>query len=709
MARKKNAEPAETTRTENARNSTPTKRKPRESKRRGSGTTPGVGPASTDNVNLSSAKPVEAGKDQFLIAKKGDKRPGSVEAAAFNFNLLAASFDQDPDVEVVRRLSPPGAVSALFNEPGGGEIMVARMPEAKAQALKDHPVAQLIVEKDAYLIPETLTPGLVFRDPGVLMPATTEFTVTISILDKNQTPIQGATVYIFGSVFPAQAISDANGIAQVRLFGETPTSLRALYVKPKSDYWSLYITNPVLDPGQINVVELGSLGQFQPLSRFPEQEIIGWGQKAMKLDQLQPDLRGKGVKVAVIDSGAATTHSDLQQQVKSGFDTIGQNDITWNKDEIAHGSHCTGIIAGAENGRGVRGFAPEAEVFAVKIFPGGQFSSLIEALDHCIEKQVDVINLSLGSDQRSELLEQRIVKAKQLGIACIVAAGNSGGPVQFPGSSPNVLVVSAIGKEGEFPVNSYHATTRLAENGASVTSEGYFSAKFTCFGDEIDVCGPGVAIISSVPDNNYVAMDGTSMAAPHVTGLAALILAHHPDFQRAYRAKNEKRVERLFQILKDSCGRIDVGDPKRTGAGLPDALRALNIRETASTSRQRERGVRESAIDKQSEGGKEKQASGARNDGDRKLKASLDRILGNRARSEDRVRAASLDVEHERRAESEDERLKLSLRNLGLLGAQKEGSSFKPLSEALLSSERESEETPEHALGARLTKLGLLG
>jgi hypothetical protein len=245
--------------------------------------------------------------------------------------------------------------------------------------------------------------------------------------------------------------------------------------------------------------------------------------------------------------------------------------------------------------------------------------------------------------------------------------------------------------------------TVCADSSFSVTSEGYFSAKFTCFGDEIDVCGPGVAIVSSVPDNNYVAMDGTSMAAPHVTGLAALILAHHPDFQRAYRAKNEKRVERLFQILKDSCRRIDVGDPKRTGVGLPDALRALKIKQTASKER-------ETVISRQSdEIEEEEQTSGVRNDGDRKLKASLDRILGGRTRSEDRVRAASLDVEHERHSESGDERLKVSLRNLGLLEGQKEGSSFKPLSEALLSSERESEETPEHMLGARLTKLGLVG
>jgi subtilisin family serine protease len=80
-----------------------------------------------------------------------------------------------------------------------------------------------------------------------------------------------------------------------------------------------------------------------------------------------------------------------------------------------------------------------------------------------------------------------------------------------------------------------------------------------------------------VPPNNFAAWDGTSMAAPHVTGLAALVLAHHPDFAGPFRARNAQRVQRLFQIIKASARPVNVGDPRRTGFGIPDAPTALSL------------------------------------------------------------------------------------------------------------------------------------
>jgi hypothetical protein len=161
-----------------------------------------------------------------------------------------------------------------------------------------------------------------------------------------------------------------------------------------------------------------------------------------------------------------------------------------------------------------------------------------------------------------------------MGVACVVAAGNSGGPVQFPASSPHVLAVSAIGKWGEFPDDSFHATQAI--DGFD-SADGFFPAKFSCFGPEVDVCGPGVAIVSSIPADGFSAWDGTSMATPHVTGMAALVLAHHPDFQRAFQTRDSHRVERLFQIIKETTTPISLGDPARTGAGLPNILRALGL------------------------------------------------------------------------------------------------------------------------------------
>lgn len=641
-------------------------------------------------------RPVGARKEQFLIAQRPVSGQRDGKGASFDFNQLAASLEQDPDVEVVRRLAPPGVVSRLLQE-GGGEIIVARMPEQKAQALKQHPVAQLVVEKDAELTPEAILLNPALRDPGVLTPLGKETVVVVTVYGKDNAPVEGATVYLLGSLCSTQGITDANGQAQLRIPGEALGAMTTLYVRPRADYWSVAIANPQLDPAQNHVVSLTPLEAFPSLARFPNQELVGWGQRAMNLDRIPSHFRGRGVKIAVVDSGAATTHQDLANRIKGGFDAIARNDTTWNKDQIAHGSHCAGIIGGSENGKGIRGIAPEADLYAYKVVPEGRLSNLIEALDHCIEKQVDLINLSVGCDGQSQLLEGRIQQAKRLGIACIVPAGNSAGPVRYPASSPNAFTVAAIGKKGEFPDNSYHAAMIVSRNGAEVTREGYFCAKFSCFGPEIDACAPGVAIVSSVPDNNYAAWDGTSMAAAHVTGLAALILAHHPDFQGSYQARNERRVERLFHILRESCRPLSLSDPDRTGSGLPDGLKALSVEEVSGQAL----GERISRLTVT------KRVEPPTTSNLEKLKSSLRRIGASRGGETYATAARPISPITERATrESDREQLKASLNRLGL--AEGRALEVKSLSERLVSSRTENMEAAQQKLKTSLRKVGLL-
>jgi subtilisin len=545
-----------------------------------SGATASTGAATRtapSGISTPPGKVLGARQKQFIIAPR--RAGGMMQPAhpAIGFQPVALDYVEQalrasPDVEVVDRIGPTGLIGTLADGMGGmPHVLVAKMANDKAEILKQQSLGQLIVERDQPLhldLSEASEPGLVAAAVATGGPVAS---IAVMVLGRDNAPIKDAEVYLFGGLLPASGVTDERGLATLSVLVDDTQSVTGFYVKPKSDYWTFYQSQPALETNQTNLVYLRSLSDSFP--GFPRQQALGWGQKAMRLDQLPGNYRGQGVRVAIVDSGAATTHPSLQG-IRFGLDLTNKKADagTWNRDTISHGSHCAGIIAGADNGAGIRGFVPDAEIHICKQFPGGQVSQLIEVLEYCIEKQIDLVNLSLGGVEFSETLEQQILRAKRLGVACIAAAGNSGGPVQYPASSPNVLAVAAAGKIGEFPPDSYHAQTAGPTN-----ATGFFSPRFTCFGPEISLCAPGVAILSSVPPSNFAAWDGTSMAASHVTGLAGLVLAHHPDFQGPFRARNADRVARLFQILRASAQPLILGDPRRTGFGMPDVLIALGL------------------------------------------------------------------------------------------------------------------------------------
>jgi subtilisin len=540
---------------------------------------PGEKPQATQTARGKHT--VSKRKDQYLIAPRKLSGMLPMGFQPLQFSLVEQTLRSSPDIEVVDTVGPKGIVGALSDGMSDATtVLVARMTEQKAVMLQQQGQGRLVVERDQSLnlLDPAFQPRLVM---GAIPTSGPVLSAVFTILASDNTPLKDAEVYLFGSLLPANGLTDTRGQVTLTLFGETLESIRGLYVKPKANYWSFYQERPDISTSEENMVVVRPLAEWPSLANFPKQQVFGWGQRAMRLDQLPGNFRGQGIKIAVIDSGAANSHQDLRN-VKAGFDIINKkvNPETWNVDTIAHGSHCVGVIAGTDDGAGVRGFAPDATIHACKLFPGGQVSQLIDALEYCIEKQIDVVNLSLGGAEPSEALEQQILRAKRAGIACIVAAGNSGGPVQYPASSPNVLAVSAIGRINEFPHDSYHMQTVTH----MIDPNGFYAAKFSCFGPEIAVCAPGVAIASSVPPNDYAAWDGTSMAAPHVTGLAALMLAHHPDFQAGFKARNAERVERLFQLIKLSARRVMLGDASRTGFGMPDVLVAVGLQPQAGAN-----------------------------------------------------------------------------------------------------------------------------
>jgi len=541
------------------------------------------GGAARAKANLAATE-VGARKRRYLVAT----RPVPPGLGMLGAGVQPFSTDQLTDAlkqlgaDVVGEIKPRSASPmALFaNAPAGPrtpDIIVAELDPDKGDELQRNAPPGVIVEHDALLKHADATFDLLRTSvESSLLPTSTgadSVEVKLCVVgDDDATPVKKATVLVYGRSFPAQGTTDAQGRVSLSVVGGGLDSIQAVYVKPEADFWEKFITRPGLSGDDENTITLRRLSDT--VKGFPATKTVGWGATMMGLEALPPAITGKGAKVAIIDSGCDNSHPQLGNVTRGhDFTSDEGSDTTWTTDVISHGTHCAGVIAGG-NGLGIRGFAPEAEVYALKVFPGGRFSSLIDALDLCIEKEIDVVNLSLGSDEASELVAHKILEAKSKGVACIVAAGNSAGPVQFPGQLVDVLTVSAIGKVGEYPKDTYHAQT---VNPQSPPVNGIYSAKFSCFGPQVDVCAPGVAIISSVP-GGYAAWDGTSMATPHVTGLATLLLAHHPSFQGPYKARNAARVDQLFALIKATAARLSPNPADvRMGVGIPTAQALVGL------------------------------------------------------------------------------------------------------------------------------------
>lgn len=531
-----------------------------------------AGPAARGARAGAVPLPLEQRPRRYMVAALPPQQlsAAGIAAPALDLEALEQLLQEDPQVRVVRRV--PAHRRAAADTAGVRplpfpDIVVAEMTYDRARRLRQQ-FPQLHLERDRLLTYSQPEPTEL-RTPAPVTPLSEAVTFAFLVEDTDGNPVPNASVYVTGSGWPAYAKTGPTGEATVALPGETTETIRSVVVRPVSGHWSAWLERPALSTEQDNLITLQSLSESFP--GFPAQPAFGWGHLAMHLHRLPPTFRAGGIKIALIDSGVSTEHPDLRDQIAGGLDLVDREERGWSVDTIYQGSRGAGIITGSDNGRGVIGVAVESLVYAVKIYPTGRLSDLIEALDHCIDNEIDIANVGLSASRPSPLVGAKIEEARQAGVACIAAAGDGGGPVAFPGNLPTVLTVAAIGKAGTFPAGSSHA----AEVFGPQTAEGYFSPRFTCHGPEVDVCAPGVAILSVAPPDGYAVWDGTFLAAAHITGIAALALAHHGDFGNGFSQRNASRVDHLFQLIKNSCTPLDLGDPSRTGAGLPDALRLL--------------------------------------------------------------------------------------------------------------------------------------
>jgi len=504
---------------------------------------------------------LQGGKRQFLIAARRDAALATAGLRPFAAGALE-NVVQNMRLDIVK-IHRPAAMSTLAASADvAAQVYVAAIEPDRAALLQRTAPPQMIVEEDAYLgygPPKAVQQTAMSMMSAAPTEGVVSREVRFYVLGEDDKPLSGIDVTLVGDGWPSQGTTDANGTVKLTLSTLPGSPAKTLFCAAKGTYWDRYLTAPQIDDSNVNVVRLSSIAET--IDGFPAKYRFGWGAKMMGLDQLPDTLDGGGVRVAIIDSGADITHP-LLQHITNGIDLTNNADKkTWMKDVVGHGSHCAGTIA-ARSADGLRGFVPGAEIHVLKIFPGGQFSSLLDALDYCIANQIDIVNMSLGSPQPSLVVEQKLQEALANGVCCIVAAGNSGGPVQYPASSPNVLAVSAIGLVGAVRPETWDSSQIDAR---AVSPDGVFSPMFTCFGPEVGVCAPGVSIISTVP-GGYESQSGTSMAAPYVSGLATMLLAHHPVFRMS--ARGPQRVHALAAMIRQMCTPYPLGQ-NRTGSGLP--------------------------------------------------------------------------------------------------------------------------------------------
>jgi len=220
---------------------------------------------------------------------------------------------------------------------------------------------------------------------------------------------------------------------------------------------------------------------------------------------------GLGVKVAVLDTGVNTNHLDLD--VKLCKDATKRGIKNGCKDDVGHGTHVSGTIAanGGSDSQGIYGVAPEADLWQVKVCtPTGCWSDdIAAAIRYAADQGANIISMSLGGNSESSLVKDAIDYAVSKDVLVIAAAGNDGpelGSIDFPGANPKVMAVAAV---------DWNA------NVASWSSRGINDNDFIVEDREVELAAPGVSILSTANNGCYAVMSGTSMATPHVAGLAA--------------------------------------------------------------------------------------------------------------------------------------------------------------------------------------------
>ena len=298
---------------------------------------------------------------------------------AHSMDEVIEYLGRQENVEVIKRLKLGSAQPFTASGRGVSEVVVAKIEEGKALQLRSAEPPHLIIKRDALLwcadylpMPGACRSGRCCRcarlratSPSVLWRSATGHARAGYGRDRRRG-------------IPAQALTDDNGIARLTFFGG-PVDVRAVFIRAASNHWDRVIAAPRLTAGSTNTVRLRPLSQS--FANFPNERLLGWGQRLMGLDPAHNRISGKGVRIGIIDSGCDASHPLLRHVAQGKDFTPGATETSWTEDVVSHGTHCAGLIGASGSAeQGIFGCAPEAELHVFKVIPGGRVTDLLAAM-----------------------------------------------------------------------------------------------------------------------------------------------------------------------------------------------------------------------------------------------------------------------------------------------------------------------------------------
>ena len=410
--------------------------------------------------------------------------------------------------------------------------------------------------------PLRAVPLVVYQRPNpkftTIAPAATGLT-TFDVLVEDalsKAPVSGVEVVVFGNFGAgtgAQGTTDASGRVSLSLYG---AEIDRLFAYATPGYWGAFAQSVRISAGDpvrisvqpVDLTYIDAVRHYYAASNFQTNS---------------------GVKIGIIDTGVGP-HAGLN--VVAGQNTVtGEPASDW-EDPHGHGTHVAGLVgAHGTPPTGLRGMAPGVDLHAFRVFgsnlTGGATNyAILKALFFAAEVECDIVNLSLGGGPWDEIVQEAIADARNHGMLVVAAAGNDRRrPVNFPAAHVGATAVSAMGHRDKFPVGSFDESAVQRPPYARDPRE--FIAAFSNVGTKIDVTAPGVGLLSTLPDDNFGPMSGTSMAAPVVAGAAACLLSRNPAIYAMPR--DRARSDAIERILLMSCGRRGFGVVSE-GYGMPD-------------------------------------------------------------------------------------------------------------------------------------------